>query len=134
MKIENGYFKLATMGQETSNQAGYKRLIVWNKANILTIEIYKVTKDFPKEELFGLTSQMRRCAVSVPANIVEGYTRRSDKEKLNFFNISRASLAELEYYIDLSFQLNYISENNYKKLLEARAEVGKLLNGFIKSF
>lgn len=122
------------MRQETSDQVGYKKLIVWYKSHLLVKQIYKVTVNFPKSELFGLTSQMRRCSVSVPANIVEGYSRKSIKEKLNFYNIARSSLSELEYYIDLSFELDYILEEQYKELLMARAEVGRLLNGFIKSF
>lgn len=126
--------QIATMRQETSDQVGYKKLIVWYKSHLLVKQIYKVTVNFPKSELFGLTSQMRRCSVSVPANIVEGYSRKSIKEKLNFYNIARSSLSELEYYIDLSFELDYILEEQYKELLMARAEVGRLLNGFIKSF
>ena len=122
------------MRQETSDQVGYKKLIVWQKAHLLVKSIYKITGIFPKDELFGLTSQMRRSAVSVPANIVEGYSRKSVKEKLNFYNIARASLSELEYYIDLSFELNYVPEEQYKQLLVTRGEVGRLLNGFIKSF
>lgn len=123
-----------TMRQETSNQVGYKKLIVWNKAHELAVKTYKVTDNFPRNEIFGLVSQMRRSAVSVPANIVEGYSRKSVKEKLNFYNIARASLSELEYYIDLSFELNYFDKKNYDQLLNARAEVGRLLNGFINSF
>ena len=122
------------MRQEISNQVGYKRLIVWNRAHELVVKTYKVTDNFPKNEIFGLTSQMRRSAVSVPANIVEGYSRKSVKEKLNFYNIARASLSELEYYIDLSFELNYFDKKSYDQLLNARAEVGRLLNGFINSF
>ncbi len=121
------------MRQETSDQVGYKKLIVWQKAHQLAIKIYKVTKIFPRDELFGLISQMRRCAVSVAANIVEGYSRRSNKEKLNFYNIARASLSETEYYIDLSFELSYIDKEIYDDLLNSRAEVGRLLNGFINS-
>ena len=122
------------MRQEISNQVGYKRLIVWNRAHELVVKTYKVTDNFPKNEIFGLTSQMRRSAVSVPANIIEGYSRKSVKEKLNFYNIARASLSELEYYIDLSFELNYFDKKSYDQLLNARAEVGRLLNGFINSF
>jgi len=122
------------LNQDKSDQVGYKKLIVWQKSHLLVKEIYKITGNFPKDELFGLTNQMRRCAVSVPANIVEGYSRKSVKEKLNFYNIARGSLSELEYYIDLSFDLKYIEEEKYKELLVVRAEVGRLLNGFIKSF
>lgn len=122
------------MQQATSDQAGYRRLIVWQKSHALVLKIYKITKLFPKDELFGLVNQMRRCAISIPANIVEGYSRKSSKEKLNFYNIARGSLSELEYFIDLSFELNYTDKNIFYDLLTARAEVGKSLNGFIKSY
>lgn len=119
---------------EINSQAGYKKLIVWQKSHLLVKEIYKITSKFPKDELFGLVSQMRRCAVSVPANIVEGYGRNHVKEKLNFYHIARGSLSELEYCIDLTFELEYFGEEKYLNLLVMRAEVGRLLTGFIKSF
>ncbi len=113
---------------------GYRNLKVFKKADELVILIYKLTKQFPKEESFGLISQMRRCAVSVAANIVEGYGRRTTNDKLQFFYISRGSLNELEYFIDLSFELSYLDDNNYKNLINLRSDVGRLLSGFIKSF
>jgi len=113
---------------------GYKQLIVYQKAHQLVKMIYVITRDFPKYELFGLVSQMRRCAVSVAANIVEGYGRRTIKDKLSFFFISRGSLNELEYYLDLSFELGYILKENYEELIQLRQEVGRLLNGLIGSF
>lgn len=122
------------MQQVTSNNQGYKRLVVWQKAHRLVLLVYSATKSFPKEEVFGLTSQMRRCAVSVPANIVEGYGRKSDKEKLNFFNIAKGSLTELEYYIELTLELGYINEKGFSDLVQLRSDVGRLLNGFSKSY
>lgn len=114
-------------------EAGYKKLNVYKKANELTLLIYKFTKNFPKDELFGLVSQMRRAAVSVPANIVEGYGRKTIKDKVHFYYICRGSLNELEYYIDLCLSLKYLNNDEYTSLLIARNDVGKLLNGFIKS-
>lgn len=113
---------------------GYRNLNVFKKANELVILVYKLTKNFPRDELFGLISQMRRCAVSVAANIVEGYGRRTVKDKLQFFYISRGSLNELEYYIDLSLELGYLNNDNYIFLKNLRVDVGKLLSGFIRSF
>ncbi len=113
-------------------QAGYKNLNVYLKANELTLLIYKITKGFPRDELFGLTSQLRRCAVSVPANIVEGYGRRTDKDKLQFYYIARGSLNELEYYLDLVFQLGYVTKTDYEIISKIRNDTGKLLAGFIK--
>jgi len=123
------------MRQATSMgyELGYKKLNVYQKANELALLIYKITKNFPKDELFGLVSQMRRAAVSVPANIVEGYGRKTTKDKTHFYYISRGSLNELEYYLDLSLSLKYINNEEYDSLFNIRNDVGKLLNGFIKS-
>ena len=77
---------------------------------------------------------MRRCAVSIPANIVEGYGRRTVKDKLQFYYIARGSLNELEYYVDLSLRLGYISEREYKEYSALREVVGRLLNGLMRSF
>ena len=111
--------------------AGYKKLNVFCKSDELVIFIYKYTKDFPRDEVFGLVSQMRRAAVSVPANIVEGYGRNNKWERLQFCYIAKGSLMELEYYIDLSYKLGYINEEKYRTLNLKRSEVGRLLNGFI---
>ena len=121
------------MNNESPYIAGYKNLNVWNKGHDLVLEIYRATKVFPRDELFGLISQMRRCAVSIVANIVEGYGRRTTKDKLQFYYISRGSLNELEYYIDLSTELGYMSSDKGLKLREARAVVGKLLSGFVNA-
>lgn len=93
----------------------------------------KLQKVFHKEEMFGLISQIRRCAVSVPANIVEGYGRRTNKDKIQFYYTARGSLNELEYYIDLAHRLDYINETEHKQLTVLRNDVGRLLFGFIKS-
>ena len=95
--------------------------------------VYKITKAFPRDELFGLISQMRRCAVSVVANIVEGYGRKTSANKLQFYYIAQGSLTELEYYVDLSFDLDYLNQEDYKDLQALRDEVGRLLHGFIRS-
>jgi len=124
------------MGKETGDmeyESGYKNLTVYRKADELVLAIYGITRKFPKDELFGLVSQMRRCAVSVPANIVEGYGRNTEKDKLQFYYIARGSLNELEYYIDLSYKLKYIDDNDHRELIGIRNSVGRLLFGFIKS-
>ena len=82
----------------------------------MVLEIYKITKDFPKDELFVLVSQIRRAAISVPANIVEGYRRKSLKESINFYSIANASLEELRYHILLSKDLEYIKADKYQKI------------------
>src|SRR3989344_4585268 len=105
-----------------ADKLGYRKLIVFQKADELTLLIYSVTKKFPKDEIFGLISQMRRSAVSVPANIVEGYGRKTGKDKLHFYYIARGSLNELEYFIDLSHQLGYITSPEYHKILILRGD------------
>lgn len=95
--------------------------------------IYKITKKLPKDEMFGLISQMRRAAVSISANIVEGYARSSKKEFAQFLSVAKGSLAEIEYYLFLIQKLDYISINEYEPLEEKRRLVGNLLNGFMRS-
>lgn len=120
------------MQQDTNNKS-YRRLLVWQKADELALQVYADTKLFPREEVFGLTSQMRRAAFSVPANIAEGYARFYGKEKSQFYNIARGSLTELEYYIDFSFKLGYLSKEKHSNLVILREETGRLLGGLIRS-
>jgi len=109
----------------------FQDLLVWQKAHQLALEIYRVTRDFPKEEKFALVSQMRRAAVSVPANITEGFRKRGRKDKLNFYNIAQASLDELYYYMILSKDLGFIQDgSNLTNLIE---EIARMLAGLIKS-
>ena len=110
----------------------YKDLKVWQKADELALEIYKITKAFPKDELYGLTSQIRRAALSVPTNIVEGYARKGDKELARFINIAIGSLAETEYLLDFSRRLGYLKDEHYRRISTLREEVGKLLWNFYK--
>jgi len=113
---------------------GYEKLIVWQKADALAIQVYLVTKKFPKEELFGLTAQLRRAAVSVPTNIVEGTGRQNKKEVKQFVNIALGSLAETEYLLQFCYKLELLSAKEYMQLANLRQEVGALLWGFYKSF
>jgi four helix bundle protein len=110
----------------------YKDLKVWQKADELAIAIYEVTKKFPKEEIYGLTSQLRRSGLSIPINIVEGYTRKGDKELARFINIAIGSMGETEYLLDFSKRLGYMSETDFRKIETMRNEVGKLLWAFYK--
>ena len=110
----------------------YKELIVWQKSDELAFEVYRITKKFPRDEIYGLTSQLRRAALSVPTNIVEGYARKGDKELARFINISIGSLAEVEYLLEFSKRLGYIIEKDYVKIENLRDEVGKLLWSFYK--
>lgn len=111
---------------------GYKKLIVWEKAHKVAMEIYKVTAQFPKEEIYGLTSQIRRSALSVPLNIVEGHASNSKKEFLNFLNIANRSLVETEYLLEVAHELGYLVHATYRSLENLRSEVGVVLNAFVK--
>lgn len=99
----------------------------------LVVETYKVSQDFPKEELYGLTSQMRRAAVSVPANIAEGQGRRLGGEFKHFLGNARGSLLELDTHLEISLRLGYIKEENYQPVQDQIQEVGRILNGLLRS-
>ena len=114
-------------------EKGYKKLVVWQKADELAYQIYLATKSFPKEEIYGIISQLRRAALSVPLNIVEGYGRQGKKELKQFINVALGSLAEIEYLLDFSFKLNYLKQKDYKRLQDLCQEVGNLLWKFYKS-
>ena len=109
----------------------FEDLDVWKKAHRLVLEIYRITKDFPTEERYCLVSQMRRCAVSIPANIAEGFKKRTLKDKSNFYNISQGSLEELRYYIILTSDLGYL--RNSKVFESIFNDIGRMLYGLIKS-
>ena len=110
----------------------HKDLDAWRQAMSLAEKIYIETKDFPKTEQFGLTSQLRRAAVSVAANIAEGAARNTDKQMVQFLHISLGSLAELETLILLSFSFGYIPEKSRDELLENLTKCMKLTHGLIK--
>jgi len=109
----------------------YKNIKAYQLADSLVLDIYKATKDFPKDELYGLTSQLRRAAVSVPANIVEGSSRQHKRDYLNFLYTSRGSLAETGYLLELAGKLGYLPVEEFKKIEEIRLEVSKTLYGLI---
>lgn len=111
----------------------FKDLKIWQKSHQLTLKIYEVTKKFPKEELYGLTSQIKRAAVSVPTNIVEGNSRNTTKEYIQFLFNSRGSLEETRYLLFLSKELSFINKEIYSNLEDKYEEISKMLNGLIKS-
>ena len=107
----------------------FRDLLVWQKSMLLVKEIYVFTIDFPKHEVYGLTSQIRRSAISVPSNIAEGHGRESPKEFARFLRIARGSLSELQTQLYLSGNLDYIQTDQFNKLLEASDEIGRMLRG-----
>ena len=111
----------------------FRKIKAWQRADDLAMEIYKLTRNFPREELYGLTSQLRRAAVSVAANIAEGSARNSVRDYLHFLNLAEGSLIEVEYYIHLAGRLNYISSAEVGTLQNAKEETGRTLFGLIKA-
>lgn len=110
----------------------YKDIIAWKKAHELALVVYKLTENFPKTEMFGLTSQIRRSAVSVPSNLAEGFKRHHANDSIHFYNIAQGSLEELRYQLLLSKDLLYIKTDEYQKVENLADEVGKLIYGWIK--
>ena len=111
----------------------YRELIVWQKAIDLVVAIYRITQSFPREEAFGLTSQMRRAAVSIPSNIAEGQGRRSAKEFQRFLDIARGSLQEVETQLLIANRLHYLDDSQQHTLLLQNTEVARLLDGLWRS-
>lgn len=106
-------------------------LIVWQEAHKLVLMIYITTKKFPKEEIFGLTSQMRRSVVSITSNIAEGFARRSNKEKLQFYTMARGSLVELESQLLVARDVGYLLVENFENIYQQIKNSHQLLNAFI---
>lgn len=111
----------------------FRQLIVWQKGKKLTLFVYEITKKFPVEERFAMASQMKRATYSFLANIAEGNTKNHYKDRCNFFNIAQGSLTELDCFAEIAYELKYINENDYKKLLELINKCHYLLLQFIKS-
>lgn len=111
----------------------HRDLVVWQKSMDLVVGIYQISKGFPKDETYGLTSQMRRAVVSVPANIAEGQGRRLTGEYLQFLGNARGSLLELDTHLELALRLEYIKTQEYSNLLAKLQEVARMLNGLMRS-
>ena len=107
-------------------------LIIWQESHKFVLDLYKLTSKFPKEEMYGLISQIRRAAVSIPTNIVEGHSKGSKKDFVRFLYISRGSLEEVKYLLLLSKDLGYITDEEYTKLNERLSKLSLQLNNFIR--
>jgi four helix bundle protein len=112
----------------------YKNLLAWQKAMLLVKEIYIVTKLYPKEELFALTSQTKRAAVSIPSNIAEGCGRKTKKDTSHFLYISRGSLYELETHLNIAVMIEILSEASFQKITLILDECLKILNGLTRRY
>ena len=111
----------------------FKNIKAWQYADDLAVSAYSETKSFPKEELYGITSQLRRAVVSVPTNIAEGSGREHKREYLNFLYMARGSITEVEYLLHFAHRLKYLQDDDYKRLEGLRTEAAKTLQGLINS-
>ncbi len=111
----------------------FRDLIAWQLGHNLVLEIYKITKLFPRDEQFGLVSQMRRCAVSITSNIAEGFSRQTYKDKIQFYSIALGSVTELQNQLDIVRDIKFINLETYRKLELSSEEIHKIINGLIKS-
>ncbi|QBZ98003.1 four helix bundle protein [Flavobacterium sangjuense] len=112
--------------------SNFRNLQIWQKSMTLTTNIYIATKNFPKEEIFTLTSQIRRSSISIPSNIAEGFGRDSNKEYLRFLNVSIASLFELQTQLEIGKNIEYLTELEFNKIYEDTRELERMLVSFIK--
>jgi four helix bundle protein len=119
--------------KDVKTEKGFRKLIVWQRAHQWVLLIYKLTEKFPKHEMFGLVSQMRRAAVSVAANMAEGYAAGGKGQFGRYLDISQGSLSEVEYFLILALDLKYITQSEYEQVESLRAETGYLLYRLIES-
>ncbi|MEZ4922626.1 MAG: four helix bundle protein [Crocinitomicaceae bacterium] len=117
----------------TSQIQSHRDLKIWIKGIQLVKEIYKMCESLPKEEIYALQSQLKRSAVSIPSNIAEGYGRNYTKSYIQFLNIARGSLLELETQVTIAYELEFIESNQYERILVVIEEENKMINAFIKS-
>ena len=111
----------------------FRNIKAWQRADDLALCVYSITRPFPKEELYGMTSQLRRAAVSAPANIAEGASREHEKEYLHSLNVASGSIAEIEYLLHLSRRIGYLKSTEYKRAEALRQETAKTLHGLINA-
>ncbi|GEL11393.1 four helix bundle protein [Flavobacterium glycines] len=110
----------------------FKDLLIWQKSMTLITQIYQSTNQFPKEEIFSLTSQIRRSAISIPSNIAEGFGRESKQDFLRYLNISIGSLFEFQTQLEIAKNINYLNENEFNNIFEDSREIERMLVSFIK--
>ncbi len=115
----------------SKRKSSFRDLEVWQRACDLAVTVYRLTEDYPRPEMYGLTSQMRSCAASVPANIAEGRGRHSDGDFVRFLCIAAGSLAELETFLELSRRLEFARAEDLAPLVQAAEEVGRMLHGLM---
>lgn len=120
------------MNQESRRIKTFTDLDAWKEGHKLVLMTYKLTKNFPKEEMFGLIGQMRRCVVSITSNIAEGFSRHSYKEKLQFYSMAQGSVTELQNQALVARDVGYVSKEEFQEIAEQSVKVHKIINGLIK--
>ena len=124
--------ELRIMEETRTRIKTFQDLDAWKEAHMLVILTYKITRTFPKEEIFALVSQMRRCSVSITSNIAEGFSRQSFREKVQFYSMAQGSLTELQSQFLVARDVGYISQKDFLRVEEQAVKVHKILNGLIK--
>ena len=132
MKLSAFSFQQSAKNHEGNRLKDFRKQKVWMKAHDLALEVYRITEAFPKTELFGLTSQIRRACVSIPANIAEGCGRDTDADFARFLQIAMGSASELEYHLLLAHDLGFLTDSVYERLQTKTSEVKQMLTSFIK--
>ncbi len=120
------------MNYESGKIKSFTDLNAWKEGHKLVLAVYEITKTFPREEIFGLVSQMRRCAVSITSNIAEGFSRQSYKEKIQFYSIAQGSTTELQNQLLIAKDVNYITKEKFQEIAKQSVIVHKIINGLIK--
>ena len=120
------------MNEEKHKIKNFTDLNAWKEGHKLVLEVYQVTRNFPREEIFGLVSQMRRCVVSITSNIAEGFSRGSYKEKIQFYSIALSSLTELQNQLLIAKDIRLIEKVQFQNIAKRSVRVHKILNGLIK--
>lgn len=120
------------MNRESGKIRSFTDLDAWKEGHKLVLAIYETTKKFPKEELFGLTSQMRRCSVSITSNIAEGFSRQSFKEKIQFYSVAQGSVTELQNQLLITKDIGYMTRDKFDIIAEQSITVHKIINGLIR--
>lgn len=121
------------MNKESGKIRSFTDLDAWRESHKLVLIIYQITRAFPKEEVFGLTSQMRRCVVSITSNIAEGFSRQSYKEKLQFYSMALGSVTELQNQVLIARDIEYIKKEKFQEIAKQSIKAHKIINGLIKS-
>ena len=130
--IHNSYFTIPNFMSEAKKIITFTDLDAWKEGHALVLLIYEITKLFPKDELFGLVSQMRRCAVSITSNIAEGFSRQSYKEKVQFYSMTQGSVTELQNQLLVTRGVGYITVEKFQDIMKQSVKVHKIVNGLIK--